>query len=111
MYEKKMNFWKKNNVSIFPKIYTILLRSAFGIRHSKAFGRIFVSIVALKKKKKKKKKNFRRRRRLLSSSFPGERVRRQQNHRLSKTTRERERENLTNEHAKGKERRRRGEDK
>ena len=102
MYEKKMNFWKKNNVSIFPKIYTILLRSAFGIRHSKAFGRIFVSIVALKKKKKKKKKkkNFRRRRRLLPSSFPGERV-------LSKTTRERERENLTNEHAKGKERRRR----
>ena len=104
MYEKKMN-WKKNNVSIFPKIYTILLRSAFGIRHSKAFGRIFVSIVALKKKKKKKKKkkNFRRRRRrrrLLPSSFPGERV-------LSKTTRERERENLTNEHAKGKERRRR----
>ena len=82
-----MNFWKKNNVSIFPKIYTILLRSAFGIRHSKAFGRIFVSIVALKKKKKKKKKkNFRRRRRrLLPSSFPGERV-------LSKTTRERERE-------------------
>ena len=77
MYEKKMNFWKKNNVSIFPKIYTILLRSAFGIRHSKAFGRIFVSIVALKKKKKKKKKkNFRRRRRrrlLLPSSFPGER--------------------------------------
>ena len=45
-------------------MYTILLRSAFGIRHSKAFGRIFVSIVALKKKKKKKKKkNFRRRRR------------------------------------------------
>ena len=87
IYEKKMN-WKKNNVSIFPKIYTILLRSAFGIRHSKALGRIFVSIVALKKKKKKKKKkkNFRRRRRrLLPSSFPGERV-------LSKTTRERERE-------------------
>ena len=101
-----MNFWKKNNVSIFPKMYTqfffVQWHSAlFGIQ--KAFGRIFVSIVALKKKKKKKKKkkNFRRRRRrLLPSSFPGERV-------LSKTTRERERENLTNEHAKGKERRRR----
>ena len=49
--------WKKIMSRFFKNLHN----------SSSAFGRIFVSIVALlkKKKKKKKKKNFRRRRRIL----------------------------------------------